>query len=181
MFSLARQPQLAGVVLFLLAAALDAQDPRGRVLGRVMDDSGAVIPNVEVKATNLATNVTTATQSNEQGNYESKHQRNVNQWFNTDAGFERDPARQLASNIRTFPTRFTGLRGPGLNMWDLSALKNFRLYENVTLQFRAELLNALNHSHFTAPNTSVTSTLFGQISNTAGWPRQTYFALKLLF
>ncbi len=107
--------------------------------------------------------------------------RTVDRWFNTGAGFERDPARQLGSNIRTFPARLTGLRTKGLNIWNLSALKNFRLGERWKLQFRSEFLNAWNHSHFAGPGTGVTSTLFGRISATSGYPRQAYFALKLMF
>lgn len=108
-------------------------------------------------------------------------ERGVDRWFNTEAGFERDPARQLASNIRTLSARFTGLRAPGLNIWNASMLKNFRITERLKLQLRSEFLNALNHSHFTAPNTAVTNTLFGTITNTTGWPRQVYFAAKLIY
>lgn len=110
-----------------------------------------------------------------------KGQRTTARWFHTQAGFERDPARQLAQNIRTFPTRFSGIRTHGLNIWNLSALKNFSVRERVKVQFRTEWLNAWNHSHFAAPVTGVTNSLFGAVSNTVGFPRQVYFALKLLF
>ncbi len=43
-------------------------------------------------------------------------ERTVNRWFNTSAGFERDSTRRLVNNIRTFPSRLTGLRGPGVNL-----------------------------------------------------------------
>jgi len=108
-------------------------------------------------------------------------QRTPSRWFNIDAGFERDPAKQLASNIRQFPSRLTGLRAKGLNVWNLSAIKNFRLTEQVKLQFRTEWLNAMNHTHLAAPNTTVTSPLFGAVTSAPGYPRQIYFALKLLF
>jgi hypothetical protein len=108
-------------------------------------------------------------------------QRTLKMPFNTEAGFERDPAKQLAWNIRTFPTRFSSLRTHGLNIWNLSAIKNFSITEKVKLQFRTEWLNAFNRSHFAGPNTSATSTLFGSVTSTAGFPRQIYFALKLLF
>ena len=87
----------------------------------------------------------------------------------------------MAQNIRTFPTCFSGIRTHGLNIWNLSALKNFPIRERVTVQFRSEWLNAFNHPHFTGPNTAVTSTLFGAVTNTTGFPRQIYFALKILF
>src|ERR1700682_3265949 len=37
-------------------------------------------------------------------------QRSLSQWFNTDAGFNRNSQQQLASNIRTFPLALSGLR-----------------------------------------------------------------------
>ncbi|MBW2010353.1 MAG: TonB-dependent receptor [Deltaproteobacteria bacterium] len=108
-------------------------------------------------------------------------ERTIDQWFNTNAGFDRNSKNQLAYNIRTFPSRLTGLRAFGLNMWNISALKNFRINERFKLEFRTEFLNALNHSHFRPPNTSPTSSLFGRVTSTVGWPRQVYFALKLKF
>ncbi|MFB3827835.1 MAG: TonB-dependent receptor domain-containing protein [Bryobacteraceae bacterium] len=107
-------------------------------------------------------------------------QRTADRWFNTD-GFERAPAKQLASNIRTFSSRLSGVRAHGLNNFDLSALKNFRIAERVKLQFRSEFMNAMNHTDFAAPNTTVTSTLFGRIDDARGFPRKIHFALKLLF
>ncbi len=58
-------------------------------------------------------------------------------WFNIQ-GFERDSRRQLANNIRTFPARLSQVRADGLNLWDLSAFKNFTLREGIRLQVRAE-------------------------------------------
>jgi hypothetical protein len=110
-----------------------------------------------------------------------KDQRNVNQWFNIDAGFERNSALQLASNIRTFPTRFSGVRADGPNNWDLSFIKNTKVTERTQIQFRAEAINALNHPQFTAPNTTVTSTAFGTVTGEFAWPRVIQFGLKLLF
>jgi hypothetical protein len=108
-------------------------------------------------------------------------QRNADRWFNTDAGFELNSARQLGSNLRTFPLRFSGLRGDSQNRWDLSALKNFALYESVRLQFRAECFNALNKTNLNNPNTSPTSSAFGRITGTTSQARTFQFALKLEF
>lgn len=110
-----------------------------------------------------------------------KSRQTLARWFDTDAGFERDPLKQLGSNIRYFPTRFSGLRTKGLNMWNLSVLKNFLITEKLRLQLRSEWLNAFNHSHFAGPNTNVTNSLFGSVNATAGYPKQVYFAAKILF
>lgn len=63
--------QLAPVVgaLLVLAGLALGQDPRGALRGVVTDQSKAVIPNVEVRATNVATGVTVSAQTNEAGSY----------------------------------------------------------------------------------------------------------------
>ena len=96
----------------------------------------------------------------------AKGERRVERWFNTEAGFERNAQRQLASNIRSFPSRLTGVRADGVNNFDLSVFKNFRLREKWNLQLRGEGMNALNHAHFAAPVSNPTNSLFGQVSNT---------------
>jgi hypothetical protein len=99
-------------------------------------------------------------------------------WFNT-AAFNRDSSQQLQSNLRTLSTRFSGVRAPGVEIVDFSLVKNFSFREKWRLQFRAEALNALNHSNLNPPNTDPTSTLFGKITSTPGYPRYLHFGLKL--
>jgi hypothetical protein len=108
-------------------------------------------------------------------------ERSIYRWFNTDAGFERNSGRQLASNIRALSTRFSGIRGDGLNNWDLSLVKNTGITERARLQFRAEFINAFNHAQFSSPNTTPTSGSFGRVTSTTQWPRTIQFGLKLLF
>jgi hypothetical protein len=107
--------------------------------------------------------------------------RSVDRWFNIDAGFERNPNRQLGSNIRTFPLRFSGFRADTLSRWDFSLIKNFHLRENVKFQFRAEVFNAWNHPSFSSPNLSPTSSAFGTITSTQNQPRAWQFSGKLTF
>ncbi len=111
-----------------------------------------------------------------------KNQRRVERWFNTDAGFERDSARQLGQNIQTFPSRFSGVRADGINNFDLSMFKGFRIHERLRAQFRLETFNSLNHVQFAAPDTTPTSTTFGTITGEKGHgQRQLTLAIKLLF
>lgn len=107
-------------------------------------------------------------------------QKSVDQWFNVNAGFERNNARQLASNLRRFPLRFNGIRGPVQDRLDFGLIKNFRIAERFTLQFRAETFNALNFANKSNPNTSVTSGAFGTITSQDP-PRSWQGALKLTF
>lgn len=79
-------------------------------------------------------------------------------------------------------------RGPGVNNWDLSVMKNFRIAERVNSQFRIEMYNAFNHTQFTNINTAArfdtagnqVNTQFGQYS-TAAPARIMQLALRFAF
>jgi hypothetical protein len=108
--------------------------------------------------------------------------RRAERWFNVDAGFEHDSRRALASNLRKFSTRFSDVRADGINNFDLSLFKNFRISERFKGQFRMETFNTLNHVQFDVPNTTPTSTAFGTITAEKGHgQRQLTFGMKLIF
>lgn len=108
--------------------------------------------------------------------------RKAERWFNIDAGFERDAAKQLAYNLRKFNSRFSGIRGDGINNFDLSMFKRFRVKERVRIEYRLEAFNALNHVQFDNPNTTPTSTTFGQVTQEKGHgQRQITMGIKVLF
>jgi hypothetical protein len=94
-----------------------------------------------------------------------RSERTLDRWFNTDAGFEKTPNKQLANNIRTWPSLLTGLRADGFNNWDMSLFKNFAIRENLKFQLRGEAQDAMNHALFASPNTSPTSPAFGQVTS----------------
>jgi hypothetical protein len=80
------------------------------------------------------------------------------------------------------------LGGPGLVETDLSVARNFPLSERMSLQFRSEFFNILNHTNFNAPNPVVYASATGGPSPTAGLitststtSRQIQFGLKLLW
>jgi hypothetical protein len=110
-----------------------------------------------------------------------KDQRDVDRWFNTAAGFNRDSAQQLSLNVRTFPLRFSGIRADGRATWDFSAIKDFRLTETASVQFRAEVYNAMNHANFREPDTNPVSSTFGVITGTRTDSRNWQFSLKVRF
>lgn len=70
--------------------------------------------------------------------------------------------------------------GPGFNNWDLSAIKNTKISEHISTQFRAEFFNAFNHPSFLGVSTNVDSSLFGRITSTHD-PRIIQLGLKLYF
>jgi hypothetical protein len=78
------------------------------------------------------------------------------------------------------------LIGPAYYQNDLSLIKNFKVRERVTGQFRAEAFNITNKALFANPNITETSATAGTISQTATGGTQAdnrdiQFALKFLF
>ncbi len=98
-------------------------------------------------------------------------------YFNT-ALFSDEPLGQIGNAKRRF------FYGPGLNNWDMALLKDTRLTESKTLQFRFEAFNIWNHAQFSgqlSPGFGVFgSNGFGVIS-AAYDPRILQAGLKLLF
>lgn len=70
--------------------------------------------------------------------------------------------------------------GPGINNWDISFLKKFKLTESKNLEFRAEMFNAFNHVQFLNPDNNGYSGTFGQVSQDRG-PRLVQFGLKFYY
>jgi hypothetical protein len=106
----------------------------------------------------------------------SSDQRTVTRWFNTaDFAPPTNPARLGNCGRNT-------LRAPGLAQTDFNLTRSFNYFgEGRRLEFRWDMLNAFNNTHFGVPNNDVTSGQFGQITNLAGDPRLMQFALKLIF
>jgi hypothetical protein len=85
------------------------------------------------------------------------------------------------------------LRGPGLNNWDISLMKNFQFTESRYIQFQANFFNAFNHTQFLGPTSGQGSvgggSTFGQATSdstpsTSAYyrgPRIVQFALKIYF
>ena len=111
----------------------------------------------------------------------SNGQRTVDRWFNVDAGFERNSALQPSQNLRILSSRFSGIRADGANNLDMAIIKNTRIREGIQLQLRFEGINALNHPQFNPPNTTPSSSAFGQVTETWASPRTILFAAKILF
>lgn len=93
-----------------------------------------------------------------------------------------ESAGATGQHIRTFPSRFNGIRADGINNFDLSLFKNFRIKERATARFGFEAYNALNHVQFGAPNTAPVNTAFGTITAEKGHgQRQLTMGIKVSF
>jgi hypothetical protein len=95
--------------------------------------------------------------------------------FFNEAAFVLQPEGSLGNVSRNT------LTGPGLISWDFSSLKDFRIREGHTLQFRFEAFNLPNHPNWGNPNTDIRSGAFNTITSTRTNMRNLQFALKYLF
>jgi len=100
-------------------------------------------------------------------------ERRVDRWFNTSA-FAPALLNTFGNSGRNI------VIGPGVNNFDLSLIKDTKVSEGKTLQFRTEFFNAFNHTQFFDPVTDITSPDFGRIK-LARPAREIQFALKLIF
>jgi hypothetical protein len=97
----------------------------------------------------------------------------ISQWF--------DITRFTVNALGTFGSSGRNiLRGPRMFDVDFAALKNTKLTERASLQFRAEFFNFFNNVNFSGPNTNISSAQVGRITG-ASDPRILQFALKMLF
>ena len=94
-------------------------------------------------------------------------------YFNTSA-FSLETLGVLNTTHRRF------FHGPGINNFDLSLLKDTRISERISAQFRAEFFNVFNHAQFINPSGNISSTSFGMVLS-ARDPRIGQVALKILF
>jgi hypothetical protein len=110
-----------------------------------------------------------------------------------------DPNTGLPLRQGDVPRNF--LRGFGATQWDFAIHREFRLREQLKLQFRAEIFNVLNHPNFGPPVSDISQPNFGLSAQTLGnslngsnlgsgafnplyqmgGPRSMEFALKLQF
>jgi len=95
--------------------------------------------------------------------------------------FNRVATQQLASNLRTFPSRFADLRADSVRQIDFSIIKAFRITERIRMTYRCEFFNSTNRAIFNAPDLNATSSTFGKILSQANTPRRIQMALRLVF
>lgn len=87
-----------------------------------------------------------------------KYEQTATPYFNTGAFQAQDPASLLPGTAK----RGT-IQGPGFQRADLGIFRNFRIYEGLKFQLRAEAFNVANHTNIQTIGTSATSTLFGTV------------------
>jgi hypothetical protein len=128
-------------------------------------------------------------------------------WFNTAALRSNDPAN-AGNYTNNNPTTgsytynygtagYNNIRGPGLQDVDFSLIKQVKIGERNSVEFRADALNILNHPNFTNPSASyggstgtgitqgttgvITSTVNSTVPTATGGPRQLQLGLRYAF
>jgi len=102
-----------------------------------------------------------------------RDERTVNRWFNTEAFAAAPESRRGTASIRS-------VKGPALQLWDLSLRKRFAVTETLRLQLQADFFNLLNRANFLNVATTVTSADFGTITSAAP-ARNIQLAVRLTF
>ncbi len=107
----------------------------------------------------------------------------LDQWFNTDAGFEKDPTKTPAGfQKRQFPFRVDGVRGQALSFLNMSLTRTIPMSGARNFQIRVDVQNVLNRQHWQNANTNPTSTNFGKVTTvTQNFMRFFTFVAKVNF
>jgi hypothetical protein len=100
----------------------------------------------------------------------------ASKWFNT-ACFTQPGNFAFGNESRVDPK----LKTEGEENFDLTIHKMFDLTDKAKLKFSTEIFDIFNHAQFAAPNVSVYSAGFGQISSQSNLPRTIQFAMRLSF
>jgi hypothetical protein len=100
----------------------------------------------------------------------------LNEYFDTSSFTAPGPF-----TFGNLPRIFGRLRAPGAFNTDLSAIKDFKIFDRLNAQFRAEAFNVFNHPQFGFPDYSLGDGTTGVISSQANAPRQIQLAAKVTF
>ena len=90
---------------------------------------------------------------------------------------------QAPNTLRTYPTIFPDVRFPTRCDVSFSIFKDFKIAERLKAEYRAEIINVLNHPWFVGlATTSPTATNLGQLDlRQQNLPRTIHMQLKLVF
>jgi hypothetical protein len=126
-------------------------------------------------------------------------------WFNTAAFRSNDPGNgtnytsdSAAGYVYNYGTAgFDDIRGPGLEDVDFSLIKQVKIGDRDSVEFRADAFNILNHPNFTNPSAAfggttgsgitpgttsvITSTVNSTVPTATGGPRQLQLGLRYAF
>jgi hypothetical protein len=100
---------------------------------------------------------------NQIGNPNNGNGRNIHnrlEWFYRGAFASPSPTSIIPGDEKR-----GAINGPGFNRADVGVFRNFRIFERLNFQFRAEATNVANHTNWQGVTTSVTSSSYGQVTS----------------
>jgi hypothetical protein len=104
------------------------------------------------------------------------------EWFNVNGpGFQKNSSLGYSYHYQVLSSRYSWFRGPRQSTVDMSLQKGVRIKEKATAQVRFDMFNALNHPWMGNPNTTASSTSFGQITSENGRDRWVQVEGKFIF
>jgi hypothetical protein len=106
----------------------------------------------------------------------SAQSRAASGWFNT-ACFTAPGVFSFGNESRVDPK----IRGGGAANFDLSANKNFKVYDRLTTKFSVEAFNLFNRTQFGAPDSGLGDGAFGLVTSQHNLPRVLQFALRVSY
>jgi hypothetical protein len=101
----------------------------------------------------------------------------LGEWFNTSCFSQPATPFSFGNEPRVDP----GLRGEGVDNWDLALTKDTPITDQLHMKFEAQFLNAFNRVQFGPPGLQVGGTNFGQVTSTLNNPRQIQFSLRITY
>ena len=111
--------------------------------------------------------------------------KNLNCWYYTSSNSTCRALLPSQADTFTLPAIYSYgnagrniLRGDRLVQLDMSLIKNFRIAEHKSLDFRAQVFNLTNTPTFSNPNGTVNLATGGQVTSTRNQPRLFEFGLK---
>jgi hypothetical protein len=118
--------------------------------------------------------------------------RSLNHWWGTDpsavslncSGQGQDDGACAYGSAATLAFGSAGInteRGPGYRQVDTSLFKEFHVWREHTLGFRADFFNVFNIASYGNPNNNVNDPSFGQISDVRSPARQIQLGLHYAF
>ena len=117
-------------------------------------------------------NVVAGCSKNVGGSSQSK----VSSWFNK-ACFTQPGPFSFGNESRVD----SKVRASGAANWDLSATKNFQIFDRLTGRFSVEAFNLFNRVQFSAPDSNLADGSFGTVASQRNLPRVLQLAMRFSF
>jgi hypothetical protein len=95
--------------------------------------------------------------------------------------FTANVSQPAAGTFNLSPGVRDSVYQPGLQDWNISLFKTFKINERYGFQFRAEAYDFINHPNLSGPNLNPTSSQFGEITSKTGLVRALQLSLRFYF